>query len=88
MALQHNIEFTKEGFTGTLSAENVYSKVSSLSGDKSSIFFVLQTFAEKDGVQLRENSYSFSPNLNGNNFIAQAYEHLKTLPEFSGATDV
>jgi hypothetical protein len=31
--------------------------------------------------------YSFAPDLNGKNFIAQAYEHLKTLPEFAGATD-
>jgi hypothetical protein len=31
--------------------------------------------------------YKFAPNLDGANFIKQAYEHLKTLPEFSGATD-
>jgi hypothetical protein len=29
----------------------------------------------------------FFPSLEGNNFIAQAYEHLKTLPEFEGAED-
>jgi hypothetical protein len=31
--------------------------------------------------------YDFQPDLAGKNFIAQAYEHLKTLPEFSGAID-
>lgn len=31
--------------------------------------------------------YEFQPNLNGQNFIAQAYVHLKTMPEFAGATD-
>jgi hypothetical protein len=32
-------------------------------------------------------TYSFVPVMNGGNFIAQAYEHLKTLPEFAGAVD-
>ena len=31
--------------------------------------------------------YEFQPDLAGRNFIAQAYEHLKTLPEFAGAVD-
>jgi hypothetical protein len=31
--------------------------------------------------------YDFSVDLNGKNAIAQAYEHLKTLPEFAGAED-
>jgi hypothetical protein len=30
---------------------------------------------------------AFKINLNGKNFIAQAYDHLKTLPEFAGAID-
>jgi hypothetical protein len=29
----------------------------------------------------------FTHNLAGKNFIAQAYDHMKTLPEFAGATD-
>jgi autotransporter translocation and assembly factor TamB len=32
-------------------------------------------------------SQNFKINLDGKNFIAQAYDHLKTLPEFAGATD-
>lgn len=31
--------------------------------------------------------YTFVPDMNGGNFIAQAYAHLKTLPEFADATD-
>jgi hypothetical protein len=31
--------------------------------------------------------YVFVPKLDGTNFIEQAYEHLKTLPEFDGAED-
>lgn len=36
---------------------------------------------------LHKKDFVFSHNLNGKNFIAQAYEHMKTMPEFVGATD-
>ena len=32
--------------------------------------------------------YELPADLGGRNFIAQAYEYLKTLPEFAGATDM
>jgi hypothetical protein len=44
-------------------------------------------FAEKDGQMLEPKTYRFAPSLDGKNFITQAYEHLKTLPEFAGATN-
>jgi hypothetical protein len=31
--------------------------------------------------------HSFVPSMGGKNFFAQAYDHLKTLPEFNGALD-
>lgn len=31
--------------------------------------------------------YAFTPDMDGSNFIAQAYEHLKTLLEFADAED-
>jgi hypothetical protein len=34
-----------------------------------------------------QKQFVFAPNLDGPNFIKQAYEHLKTLPEFDGAVD-
>ena len=36
---------------------------------------------------IKHEQFNFVPNLEGQNFIAQAYEHLKTLPEFAGAED-
>jgi len=33
-------------------------------------------------------AYEFTPSMQGPNFIKQAYDHLKTLPEFAGAADV
>lgn len=32
--------------------------------------------------------YNFTPKMDGDNFIKQAYLHLKTLPEFNGAQDI
>lgn len=34
-----------------------------------------------------EKQYLFTPDMDGGNFIKQAYEYLKTLPEFAGAVD-
>jgi hypothetical protein len=38
-------------------------------------------------IKIASEQYSFVPEMKNSNFIAQAYEHLKTLPEFAGATD-
>lgn len=32
--------------------------------------------------------YNFTPKMDGDNFIKQAYLHLKTLPEFNGSQDI
>lgn len=39
------------------------------------------------GGSAQMQSRNFKINLEGKNFIAQAYDHLKTLPEFAGAED-
>jgi hypothetical protein len=85
MALTKNIKKTINGFSGELIAENAYIKVFTVSGDKNSMAALVTTVC--NGVQISSEEYIFQPNLNGENFIAQAYKHLKTLPEFAGATD-
>jgi hypothetical protein len=40
----------------------------------------------KDALSIAR-AYEFVPTMDGGNFIAQAYEHLKTLPEFADAVD-
>ena len=68
------------------STMNAYIKVVSISGGKEQLR-VSVGFSE--GVKEFVKTYSFKPSVvNGStNFIAQAYEHLKTLPEFDGAID-
>jgi hypothetical protein len=41
----------------------------------------------KNEKSFNAKTYEFYVNLDGSNFIKQAYEYLKTLPEFSGAVD-
>lgn len=84
MALKKQLVKTMPGFDGQLTTE-AYFKVSRLSGDKYNMTTLVTGVAAENQVYAVE--HLFVPNLNGENFIAQAYKHLKTLPEFAGATD-
>lgn len=63
---------------------NAYVKVCSVEGTKKDLRISVQITS---GEKTMGKSFNFSPNMDGRNFIAQAYEYLKTLPEFAGATD-
>jgi len=72
----------------TLNAEwNTYIKVDSVQGSKDAASTVVSFKNTSTGEVFSYKSYSFTPAMEPKNFIAQAYEHLKTLPEFAGATD-
>jgi hypothetical protein len=89
MALQKTFTQTQAPFSGTLEIANAYWRVEQVIATKSEVQCVV-TINKKDGdtiEQVTNKRYSFAPDLAGKNFIAQAYEHLKTLPEFAGATD-
>jgi hypothetical protein len=60
-----------------------YIKVESVSATKN-IASISVSFTK--GIQIVK-AYEFVPSLGNSNFIAQAYDHLKTLPEFAGAVD-
>lgn len=68
-----------------LTINNAYIKISSIRGDKNNMTLNYVVMMGDDNV---DNGFSvFAPNLEGKNFIAQGYEHLKTLPEFIDAVD-
>jgi hypothetical protein len=67
--------------------EDAYLKVTSFSGSKEAVSFALSIFKKKDGVLLQKQEYVYAIDLEGPNLIKQAYQFLKTLPEFSDATD-
>lgn len=85
MALRKALQISKPGFSGVLTASGAYWKVEKVSGTKEQLSF--EVSATVSGVIVQQSSYQFAPDLNGGNFIEQAYLYLKTLVEFSGAED-
>jgi hypothetical protein len=89
MALQKTFTQTQAPFNGALEIADAYWRVEQVTATKNEAVCVV-TVNKKDGdllTQVSNKRYSFFPDLSGKNFIAQAYDHLKTLPEFAGATD-
>lgn len=77
----------------TLNGETVYSdaygQVASVSITKASGTAHLIVYSDSNKTSAIEAQFvEFSYDINGDNPIKQAYEHLKTLPEFEGAKDV
>jgi hypothetical protein len=87
MALSKNIQFTAQG-SFNIVANNAYIRIDQISGGKNEILCHVNFYKSPDEqTSFKGDIYKFKPNLFGENFIAQAYAHLKTLPEFVGATD-
>lgn len=63
---------------------SAYVKVETVSGTKSKASANV-SFA--DGIKKFIKTYNFKIDLDSGNYIAQAYKHLKTLPEFENAID-
>lgn len=74
--------FGEEQTSVTIS--DVYIKVERVSGSKDRA--TADVSFKADGF-VGGKSYQFVPDMLGDNFIKQAYKHLKSLPEFSGAED-
>lgn len=77
----------KSNFGDEVVFKNAYIKVVALFGNKDLMRIEVATHKDVDGVVVDRQQHYFVPNLEGKNFIIQAYEHLKTLPEFEGAID-
>jgi hypothetical protein len=71
-----------------LEAINAYHRVEGLSIEgKESIKFYARSYKNTDLPFFSEQAVVAAYDLNGANPIAQAYRHLKTLPEFVGSMD-
>lgn len=82
MALSKTISF--KGIT----VNDAYMKVWQIQGDKNWITFGLAYCAEKNAPMFDSKTFEMSYNIDGENPIKQAYEYLKSLPEFADAGDV
>jgi hypothetical protein len=65
----------------------MYVRVASVSGTKALVSMQVTLSQDSQSIPVHTMGFSFIPDLAGPNFIAQAYLHLKSLPEFAGATD-
>jgi len=66
---------------------DAYIKVATLTGSKDSVRVVVEVRVSKDGEFISKHDFVFTPDLNGSNFIAQAYEQAKKQPHFEKAQD-
>lgn len=85
MALTKTI--TRSAFGQPVIIRDAYVRVETVSGTKSRLHADVAVLTALDGQEVDRIKVGFSPAMDGANFIKQAYEHLKTLPEFAGAAD-
>ena len=87
MALKQTINLVDQ-FDESITFTDAYMRVDRIEGGKVEMMIYLGFYKNQDAKRhLVCKTYKFQPKLDGVNFVAQAYEHLKTLPEFSGASN-
>lgn len=83
-------EFGEEKIERTTEYKDAYFCVTEISGNKDGIVATVCAYAD-DGKEnaLFRRQHLFTPSLepSAGNFIAQAYRHIKTLPEYAEARD-
>ena len=85
MAIQKTHKFDTE--FGPVTVAECYIKVSMVEVNKSNGMANVSFFDKPNGKLLQTKIYPVPHDLNGSNALVQAYTHLKTMPEFAGATD-
>lgn len=88
MALSKTI--TLQAYGQPVDVPNTYIKVTSVSATSDSAVAYVCLFCADKTTVIENRQYTFSPSVaDGSvNFIKQAYDYLKTLSEYAGATDV
>lgn len=86
MALTKNVTL-KNNFGEDSVFGNAYIRVDKVIAGKASMVASVAFYKAKDGAAITTQQHECPVDLDGGNFIKQAYEHIKTLPEFAGAVD-
>jgi hypothetical protein len=76
-----------DNFNRPVEFVDAYIKIISISGGKDSMTSEIAIFESKDGKMLKSQSLRFSPDLDGSNFIRQAYISAKKTKEFEDSID-
>jgi hypothetical protein len=97
--LTHGIEFKeikmaliktlkiKDNFDIEIDFQNAYIKIDKIIASKELLKIQVSTYRTKDGTRINSMAFDCGIDLNGKNFIAQAYDYIKTVPEFTDAID-
>lgn len=86
MALKNT--FTKKNNFGIDTVlQDCYCKVTQVTGNKMMVSASVEVMSAEKNATYFAQTFAFTPNMDGGNFIQQTYEHLKTLPEFANAQD-
>jgi len=88
MALK--ISISAENNFGQISTlTDCYCRVSRLVGDKAQMYIKMDVMNSEKNRVYREETFAFTPSVadGSKNFIAQAYEYIKLLPEYVGSVD-
>lgn len=86
MALKKTITFA-DNFGESSTFDHAYIRVASINGGKSTMAASVEIYKSDGCSLLRVMTVPFIPDLDGENFIKQAYINMKMLPEFAGAED-
>lgn len=86
MALTKTLNL-QDNFGFDVEITDAYIRVDGVDADKSKGFARVGIYNKQGGRLLVSDIKEFPVTMDGGNFIAQAYAHLKTLPEFSDAVD-
>lgn len=86
MALTKTIQATNN-FSESSTLVDAYIKVARVIGNKELITATTEVLSNNQEHLYYTETYEFKPDMDGSNFIKQAYNYLKTLPEFADATD-
>lgn len=76
-----------ENFNG-INVANAYIKVETVNVSKEGLTANVTWRSSADAAPFKAKSYSVEYDINGVNPLAQAYNKLKAMSEFDGATDV
>lgn len=86
MALKKTLTLV-DNFGKNVEFVDAYIKIVSISGSKDLLTAEISILEAKDGKMLKSQSLRFSPDLDGSNFIRQAYMRAKETKEFENSTD-
>jgi hypothetical protein len=87
MAIKKDFVFKTAGVDYPSLVKNAYCKVESVFGDKNFVVADIGIYSADQFVKVSAVRKTFKPSMDGGNFIAQAYAHMKLCEEFNNGED-